>query len=141
SYCDHLDLHSFPTRRSSDLHAPLFDENENDLFFTQAERGICKVIRFSARHDLTMAEMSVEAIKGVVNVWQQEFHTLASTDWIRYIQIFENKGAMMGCSNPHPHGQIWAQSSVPSILREEGTRQKRYYEQHSRTLLTAYLEA
>lgn len=122
-------------------HAPLFDENEDDLFFTQAERGICKVISFSARHDLTMAEMSVEAIKGVVNVWQQEFHTLASTDWIRYIQIFENKGAMMGCSNPHPHGQIWAQSSVPSILREEGKRQKRYYEQHSRTLLTAYLEA
>ncbi len=119
----------------------VFSSNEDDLFITQAERGICKVISFSPRHDLTMAEMEATDLKKVVDVWQREFESLSAKDWIRYIQIFENKGSIMGCSNPHPHGQIWAQSSVPSILDREGERQLAYFKKHGRTLLTAYLEA
>lgn len=118
-----------------------YSENEDDLFITAAERGLCKVISFSARHDLTLAEMDVEELHKVVRLWQAEFNSLRQLPWVSYVQIFENKGAIMGCSNPHPHGQIWAQQSVPSSLVKEGLRQQDYYKKHGRTLLKAYLEA
>ncbi|MDR2283538.1 MAG: UDP-glucose--hexose-1-phosphate uridylyltransferase [Sphingobacterium sp.] len=118
-----------------------FHINENDLFITSAERGICKVISFSPRHDLTLAEMELEDLVKVVAVWQQEFKTLSAKPWIKYIQIFENKGAIMGCSNPHPHGQIWAQQSIPSSIQAEGIRQRDYFKKNQRTMLKDYLEA
>ena len=71
----------------------------------------------------------------------KEFEELRSNDWIKYIQIFENKGAVMGCSNPHPHGQIWAQNTIPVELEKESVQQKKYFEKHQNTLLKAYLEA
>lgn len=82
--------------------------NEDELFIAETEKGICKVIAFTPRHDLTLPEMEQSAIKAVVDLWQKEFEELSKVEWIRYIQIFENKGAIMGCSNPHPHGQIWS---------------------------------
>jgi galactose-1-phosphate uridylyltransferase len=78
------------------------------LLIAKSERGICKVICFSPDHSLTIPEMSVEAICQVIRQWMNEYEMLASNSFINYIQIFENKGAIMGCSNPHPHGQIWA---------------------------------
>lgn len=113
--------------------------NEDNLLVAESERGICKVISFSPRHDLTLPEMEVDAIKAVVDLWQQEFETLAANEWIKYIQIFENKGSIMGCSNPHPHGQIWAESSLPVEIEKESAQQKTYFERHGRTLLQDYV--
>lgn len=112
---------------------------DGGLLIAEAERGICKVISFSPRHDLTLPEMSVDAIKAVVNLWQKEFVDLSVHEWIKYIQIFENKGAIMGCSNPHPHGQIWAQSSIPVEIEKESKQQLKYFQEKGRTLLSDYL--
>ncbi|MBV5314632.1 MAG: galactose-1-phosphate uridylyltransferase, partial [Prolixibacteraceae bacterium] len=84
--------------------------DEGNLFQAKSETGICKVICFSENHSLTIPEMEVEDIRKVVEVWCDEFAELASNPMINYVQIFENKGAIMGCSNPHPHGQIWSSS-------------------------------
>ena len=113
--------------------------NEEELLVAESERGICKVISFSPRHDLTLPQMEVPAIKAVVDLWQREFGELSAKDWIKYIQIFENKGSIMGCSNPHPHGQIWAESSLPVEIQKESTQQKAYFEKHGRTLLQDYV--
>ncbi len=114
--------------------------NDDGLLIAEAERGICKVISFSPRHDLTLAEMEIDSIEKMVNVWQEEFFRLAAIEWIHYIQIFENKGSIMGCSNPHPHGQIWGQSSVPVEVSKENYRFKEYYQKNGRTLLADYLQ-
>ncbi|MBE8721683.1 UDP-glucose--hexose-1-phosphate uridylyltransferase [Sphingobacterium pedocola] len=114
--------------------------NEGDLLRAETERGICKVISFTPRHDLTLPEMELPAIKAVVDLWQQEFRELSDTEWIKYIQIFENKGAIMGCSNPHPHGQIWAQSSLPVEIEKEALQFSNYYKANAKSLLSAYLE-
>lgn len=113
---------------------------EDDLLVAKSENGICKVICFSPRHDLTLPELSLEDIGDVIELWQQEYEALAANPAIRYIQIFENKGEIMGCSNPHPHGQIWASTSIPMELTKESDQQKKYYEQHGRTLLTDYVK-
>lgn len=114
--------------------------NQADLLQATAERGLCKVITFSPRHDLTLPEMDSSAILKVVDLWQQEFNILTQKEWIKYIQIFENKGAIMGCSNPHPHGQIWSQSSLPNEILIETARQKAYYEKNKTSMLQAYIE-
>lgn len=114
--------------------------DEDGLLIAETERGICKVIAFSPRHDLTLPEMEVQDIKKVVNLWQQEFVELRRNDWIKYIQIFENKGAIMGCSNPHPHGQIWAQSSLPVEIIKEDIQLRAYFEDHQRSLLADYID-
>ncbi|SJN34533.1 UDP-glucose--hexose-1-phosphate uridylyltransferase [Sphingobacterium sp. JB170] len=113
--------------------------DEGGLLVAESERGICKVISFSPRHDLTLPQMSSNEIKAVVDLWQKEFEELASKDWIKYIQIFENKGAIMGCSNPHPHGQIWAQSSIPVEIEKETKQQQEYFDKYGRSLLSDYL--
>ncbi|WP_369048702.1 UDP-glucose--hexose-1-phosphate uridylyltransferase [Tenacibaculum sp. UWU-22] len=119
--------------------SPSFSSNE-DLFVYESERGICKVICFSPDHSKSLAEMSVGNIEKVVAVWQNEFTTLAKDAAINYVQIFENKGAVMGCSNPHPHGQIWSESSVPNEVLKKDIQQKKYYAQHGKTLLENYVE-
>jgi UDPglucose--hexose-1-phosphate uridylyltransferase len=86
-----------------------------------------------------LPELSLNEIASVVNIWQKEYNVLARNEWIKYIQIFENKGEVMGSSNPHPHGQIWAQSNVPVEIIKETQRQKKYYAIHRKTLLSAYL--
>lgn len=113
--------------------------NEENLLVAHSESGICKVICFSPRHDLTLPQMSLDAIEKVIKVWQIEFEELSKIPSIKYIQIFENKGNMMGCSNPHPHGQIWSSSSVPLEVSKETAQQKSYFETHHKSLLGAYV--
>jgi UDPglucose--hexose-1-phosphate uridylyltransferase len=110
-----------------------------ELFRAESERGFCKVICFSPRHDLTIPEMEIEEICKVVDVWCNEYKQIGSMDYINYIQVFENKGDIMGCSNPHPHGQIWAQNSIPVEPAKEMDMQKLYFKKHGRSLLLDYL--
>lgn len=114
--------------------------NEDGLFVAKSERGICKVICFSPDHSLTIPEMKEEAICQIIRQWMTEFETLANEPFIRYIQLFENKGAIMGCSNPHPHGQIWAQESIPTEPHKKQVNQLAYYRREGRTLLSDYLK-
>jgi UDPglucose--hexose-1-phosphate uridylyltransferase len=115
--------------------------DEGSLFQAKSESGICKVICFSENHSITIPEMEVEDIRRVIDVWCREFEELSGNPMINYVQIFENKGAIMGCSNPHPHGQIWSSSSVPTELIKEAMTQKEYFEKHETTLLGDYLKA
>ncbi len=109
------------------------------FFRARPERGIARVICFSPRHDLTMAEMTTADIRKVVDAWVDEYSTLGAKDFINYVQIFENKGTIMGCSNPHPHGQIWAQESIPDEPLKKQKAQLRYWKKHKTTLLSDYL--
>jgi UDPglucose--hexose-1-phosphate uridylyltransferase len=109
------------------------------LLRARTEPGICRVICFSPRHDLSLPQMEVPAIRGVVDLWADEYARLGALPEIGHVQIFENKGEMMGCSNPHPHGQIWAQRSVPMAAAREGERQAEHFAAHGRTLLADYL--
>jgi UDPglucose--hexose-1-phosphate uridylyltransferase len=109
------------------------------LLKASSEKGICKVISFSPDHSLTLPRLSVKAIEAVIDLWTKEFESLAANPVIKYIQIFENKGEIMGCSNPHPHGQIWSQCSLPLEISKETTQQKKYFEQKGSSLLTDYI--
>ena len=113
---------------------------EDGLLHAKSESGICKVICFSPTHNLTLPQLSVEAIEKVIELLQNEFRELSANPTIRYIQIFENKGEIMGCSNPHPHGQIWSSSSLPLELSKETTHQKKYFNKHHTSLLSAYIK-
>ncbi len=119
---------------------PQGEVGTGDLLIARAERGICRVICFSPRHDLTLAEMDVAGIRRVVDLWTEQYQDLGSKDFINYVQIFENKGAIMGCSNPHPHGQIWAQEAIPGEPAKELQRMRDHREQQGSTLLGDYLE-
>jgi len=112
---------------------------ENGLLKAQGEQGICRVICFSPDHSKSLAEMSVENIQKVVHAWQLEYKSLGAIENINYVQIFENKGAVMGCSNPHPHGQIWSQSTLPNEVDKKNTQQINYYNKNNRSLLSDYL--
>jgi len=115
------------------------DFNEG-LLQAKSETGICRVLCFSPNHSLTLAQMNEEDILKVVNLWINEYRTLGNHSFINHVQIFENKGEMMGCSNPHPHGQIWAQSSIPNEVLKKSKQQLAYFEKHNKTLLADYLE-
>ena len=117
-----------------------FENSDRGLLHARSESGCCKVVCFSPRHDLTLAEMEVEGIYKVVELWQQEYCELGERDDINYVQIFENKGSVMGCSNPHPHGQIWAQESVPNEPALELANMRRYSRQYGRPLLMDYAD-
>jgi UDPglucose--hexose-1-phosphate uridylyltransferase len=122
------------------LDSPRFssDEAGKGLLVAEGESGVCRVICFSPRHDLTLAKMSVEEIRAVVDVWAAQSIELGSRDDIGYVQIFENRGAMMGASNPHPHGQIWASRSVPNEVVAELSGQQAYFAEKREVLLCAY---
>lgn len=120
--------------------APQGSVAQGGLLRAEAESGLARVICFSPRHDLTLPEMTTEAIRGVVDVWTEQFRELGARPDINYVQIFENKGAVMGCSNPHPHGQIWAQRTVPGDPAKETAQQLAYFQEHGRTLLADYLD-
>lgn len=114
---------------------------EGEFFLAKSERGLCKVVCFSPRHDLTIPEMEVEEITKVVELWQKEYNELGSKDFINYVQIFENKGQVMGCSNPHPHGQIWAQESIPDEPAKKQQNFSNYFDKYGRAMLGDYLQA
>ncbi|HEX5580686.1 MAG TPA: galactose-1-phosphate uridylyltransferase, partial [Gemmatimonadaceae bacterium] len=109
------------------------------LLVARDEPGVCRVICFSPRHDLSLPDMELAAVRAVVDLWTEEYERLGQRPDIGHVQIFENKGEAMGCSNPHPHGQIWAQRSVPREPAREGERQLAHLERHGRTLLDDYL--
>mgnify|MGYP003624462970 FL=1 len=117
----------------------IFEINDG-LFKAVSERGICKVICFSPDHSKSLADMEVVAIDKVIKAWQKEYTLLGENEMIAYVQIFENKGAVMGCSNPHPHGQIWSQSTLPNEVQKKDTHQSIYYAKNKRSLLGDYLE-
>ncbi len=112
---------------------------DGELFLAKSEKGIGRVICFSPYHNLTVPEMEEADIRAVVDAWVEEYLTLGANPFINYIQIFENKGFVMGCSNPHPHGQIWAQSSIPDEPLKKQIAQEKYWQKHQRTLLSDYL--
>jgi UDPglucose--hexose-1-phosphate uridylyltransferase len=112
---------------------------EGGLLVARPERGRCRVVCFSPRHDLTLAEMDAAAVRRVVEVCRDEYRDLGALTFVNHVQIFENKGEAMGCSNPHPHGQIWAQESVPATPAREGVLQHRYWLAHGAPLLAGYL--
>jgi len=115
------------------------DKYDNGFFQAETETGICKVICFSPNHSLTLPLMEVVDIKKVINLWQKEFTELGANNDINYVQIFENKGGIMGCSNPHPHGQIWAQRSIPEEIKKKSTKFSNYWNEKKESLLGAYL--
>jgi len=118
---------------------PAGEIEEKGLLIARNEAGRCRVVCFSPRHDLTMARMSVLEIRGVVDTWAEEFVALGGSSRIRAVQVFENRGAMMGCSNPHPHGQIWANETVPNELAKELAAFRDYRQARGSNLLADYL--
>lgn len=114
--------------------------DDSGLIKAKSERGICKVVCFSPRHDLTLSDFSVDEISSVITAWQNEYDSIGSLKEINYVQIFENKGSLMGASNPHPHGQIWAQHSIPVEPLKEQRNFKKYYDVHKSTILNDYLK-
>jgi len=109
------------------------------LLIAEAEVGRCRVVCFDPNHSLTLSGMTREGIARVIETWRQETAELGAADEINYVTIFENRGAMMGSSNPHPHGQIWATGHVPDEPAAEGAAQKAYLAEHGTTLLSDYL--
>lgn len=112
---------------------------EHPLLKSEPESGECRVICFSPRHDLTLAQMAVREIRKVVDLWTEQYRELGARPAIKHVQIFENKGEVMGCSNPHPHGQIWAQQSIPSEIKKELESMRAYAGDHPHTLLQDYV--
>lgn len=110
---------------------------QDPLLSMDGVQGTCRVVCFSPRHDLTLPEMPVETIRHVVDVWAEQVIDLGQT--YRWVQVFENKGAAMGASNPHPHGQIWAENVLPNEIVKEERQQQAYLAQHGRPLLVDYV--
>jgi UDPglucose--hexose-1-phosphate uridylyltransferase len=119
---------------------PAAPETGSPLLRYEPEPGLCRVICFSPRHDLTLPEMSTAEVEAVVTTWIDQARDLGSQDFIHYVQVFENKGAAMGASNPHPHSQVWASRHVPNEPAKETRAQAAHLNEHGQCLLCAYLE-
>ncbi|HTV59671.1 MAG TPA: UDP-glucose--hexose-1-phosphate uridylyltransferase [Verrucomicrobiae bacterium] len=118
-----------------------FAEGKGRLLMARSERGICRVVCFSPRHDITISQMSGEELEAVVGALIAESESLSKIPWVRYVQIFENRGDLMGASNPHPHCQIWATSTQPNLPAKESNSFSEYWSAHSSCLLCEYLQA
>jgi UDPglucose--hexose-1-phosphate uridylyltransferase len=110
--------------------------SQDPLLRYRSHTGTCRVVCFSPRHDLTLPEMSPAEIRRVVDVWAEQVEELAGR--CRWVQVFENKGAAMGASNPHPHGQIWAIDTLPNEPFKEDRQQRAYLEEYGRSMLADY---
>ena len=119
--------------------APAEYNSPSSIIRARVERGLCRVICFSPRHDLTLARMDAPAIRLVVDTWGEQYQELGARREVRWVQVFENKGAIMGCSNPHPHGQVWATESLPNEAHKEDASQLEFFEAHQRARLDDYL--
>ena len=109
------------------------------LLHAEAEEGICRVVCFSPRHDVTLADMDAADLRRVVDVWAEQYAELGAIPWVRHVQIFENRGALMGASNAHPHGQIWAEARLPNEPAKELVEQHAFAAAAGRCLLCDYL--
>jgi UDPglucose--hexose-1-phosphate uridylyltransferase len=126
----------FPAVRNEAGAAP----GDGGLLRAQPETGTCRVVCFSPRHDLTLAAMDVSGIRRVIDAWADEVRTLGARGDVGHVQVFENKGELMGCSNPHPHGQVWATRHLPTRPARLLDSQRRHHRAHGRDLLGDYLE-
>jgi UDPglucose--hexose-1-phosphate uridylyltransferase len=117
------------------------EASSSPLRLAEPARGLCKVLCFHPDHSLTLARMTREEIRPVVDAWTRETIELGDLDWIQYVQIFENRGAMMGASNPHPHGQIWSTGFVPDEPAAETESQREHLARTGRCLLCDYVAA
>lgn len=115
-------------------------ELNQGLFKAETEKGICKVVCFSPDHSMTLPLMKEADITKVIRMWKKEFRELGGKEDINYVQIFENKGEIMGCSNPHPHCQIWSQSSIPTEILKKSEKFNEYWNQNNSSLLGDYLQ-
>ncbi len=113
--------------------------SSHPLLHYEGQQGTCRVVCFSPRHDLTLPEMDLPAVRCVIDVWAEQLNELGSR--YRWVQVFENKGAMMGSSNPHPHGQIWAIDSMPNEPAKEHHQQQVYFAERRRPLLVDYFKS
>ena len=111
-----------------------------DLLRAESECGVCRVVCFSPRHDWTLPDMPLPDIRRVVEVWVEQTRELGALDFVNYVQVFENKGAAMGASNPHPHCQVWANEHVPTEPAKELRSLTNYLDMHRQCLLCSYLE-
>jgi UDPglucose--hexose-1-phosphate uridylyltransferase len=128
----------FTNDHSALLPESLEGDLEDGLIRAKGERGVCRVICYSPAHNLTMADMNRDQIRRIIETWTEEYTSIGSLDYISYVQIFENKGPLMGASSPHPHGQIWANEHIPTNVEKEQRSQQQYYEKHSSPLLIDY---
>jgi UDPglucose--hexose-1-phosphate uridylyltransferase len=112
----------------------------NGLLKAYGERGRCRVVCFSPRHDLTLPRMSTADIEKVLSAWTEEYEKLGESEMINYVQIFENRGAIMGCSNPHPHAQIWSEEIIPDIPAKELANEEKYFQTHKSHMLLDYAQ-
>lgn len=117
---------------------PAAEQNLENLIIARAESGICRVVCFSPRHDLRLATMPATAVRSVVDAWAEQYRELGARPSVNYVQIFENSGAMMGASNPHPHCQIWASAHLPEAPAREQDAQRDHWERHQTCLLCSY---
>lgn len=137
---DYKDPYTFQNDFSALLPSGSHEGFKNGLLEAQSETGICRVVCFSPDHSKTLPVMEVQEIVKVVEKWKEEYLDLGNREDINYVQIFENKGDMMGCSNPHPHGQIWSQFSIPVEVVKKTQHQKKYWESNRRSLLEDYVK-
>lgn len=119
--------------------APLPSAPAASLLTAEPENGLCRVLCFSPRHDLTLPELPPAQMEAVLRAWAAQSAELGARPEVAYVQIFENKGAAMGCSNPHPHSQIWASGHIPNEPAKESFAQRDYLAEHQRPLLLDYL--
>lgn len=122
-----------------DVPSARLDIQGKGLLVAETESGICRVMCFSPRHDLTLGSMEVEEIEEVVRTWTAQTEELGGTTGVHHVQVFENRGEMMGASNPHPHCQIWATSTVPEAPARELEAQREYQSTHHRCMLCDYI--
>ena len=115
---------------------PQTNTDQNPLLHMESVEGTCRVVCFSPRHDLTLPEMPLATIRHVIDAWAEQTTELGQT--YRWVQVFENKGAAMGASNPHPHGQIWAHHHLPNEIVKEDQHQRQYLAEHDSVLLVDY---
>lgn len=116
--------------------SPAPETSQNPLFQSSVARGESRVICFSPDHSKTLPLLTESEIEDVIDVWKAQLNELGQQ--YQWVQIFENKGAAMGCSNPHPHGQIWANSFLPNEVAREDENQRKYYEKYGSILLVDY---
>src|SRR5438445_512572 len=112
--------------------------DRDGLLLAESEPGLCRVVCFSPRHNLTIANMEPEELRQVVDAWVEQYRELGARPEINYVQIFENRGAMMGASNPHPHCQIWASHALPNEISKEQSSLLAWREQRGTCLLCEY---
>jgi UDPglucose--hexose-1-phosphate uridylyltransferase len=110
---------------------------EDGLLVAEGERGTCRVVCFTPRHDLSLGQLGAQALRDVIDLWADQTSELGAT--FRWVQVFENRGAAMGASNPHPHGQIWAGSALPREAAREDASQRRHLAKTGRRLLLDYV--